>query len=95
LSIFLEQTFPQIAAYMHKCTVIYFGLIADAVGKSKELIDFPLGEDAIDLSAFFLEKYPVLKGLPWKIAVNQELVEGSCLLPTAAEIVLLPPFAGG
>lgn len=95
MSIFLEQTFPQIAACMHTCTVLYFGMIADALGKSREQLEFPDAPVMIDLLAFFAEKYPVLQGLAWKVALNQELVDGECVVPESAEIVLLPPFAGG
>jgi sulfur-carrier protein len=73
--------------------VKYFGMIAEAVGKGQEEIEMPTYE--ADLRAFFVDKYPKLVEMTWKIAVDQELVEGIVTLQDRAEVVLLPPFAGG
>ena len=80
---------------MLHCKVIYFGLIADALGKPTELLDIPQQETPLDLRAFLEEKYPALKNLSWKLAVDQEIVNGPCIVRASSEIVLLPPFAGG
>ena len=73
--------------------VKYFGMVADAVGKGSEEMDF--GTPAVDLRLHFEQLYPQLRHLPWKLAVDQELVEGAVVLRERAEVVLLPPFAGG
>lgn len=71
----------------------YFGLVAEALGKGHEEIEIPGAQ--MDLRLFFLGLYPQLGNLTWKIAVDQEFVEGMVVLQDRAEVVLLPPFAGG
>jgi sulfur-carrier protein len=77
-----------------KMKIKYFGLVAEAVGRGQEELEY-VGTDATDLRAFFIAHYPQLAGLSWKIAVDQEFVEGPIALHDHAEVVLLPPFAGG
>lgn len=73
--------------------VKYFGMIAEAVGKGSEEIE--LASATIDLRIHFQQLYPQLTGMTWKLAVDQEIVEGQIALRERAEVVLLPPFAGG
>ena len=73
--------------------VKYFGMIAEAVGKGSEEIE--LASPVMDLRIHFLQLYPQLSALTWKLAVDQEIVEGAVVLRERAEVVLLPPFAGG
>lgn len=77
-----------------KVNVRYYGMVAEALGKSQEAVEFPAG-GPVDLRAHFLARYPHLSALTWKVALGQELVEGPVLLVEGAEVVLLPPFAGG
>jgi sulfur-carrier protein len=79
--------------------VKYFGMVADLLKKSQEEIDVSV-DHPIDWRAFFIVRYPQLVTLTWKVAVNQEIVEGpwkpdSDRYRETSEIVLLPPFAGG
>ncbi len=60
-----------------------------------ETLQVPSSDGPIDLRGFLEEKYPALKTLTWKLAVDQEIVDGLCTLTESSEIVLLPPFAGG
>lgn len=76
-------------------TIQYFGMLAEHIGKSGETINFQTENDVIELNSFFESKYPVLKNLTYKIAVNQELTENTTLNEIPKEIALLPPFAGG
>lgn len=73
--------------------VLYFGQIAEALGKSEEHID----PGVLDRSVrhYFQAKYPVLLALPYRIAIDQELREEMLDQEQIQEIALLPPFAGG
>ncbi len=73
--------------------VKYFGMVAEAVGQGQEEIVLPSSE--LDLRQFFVARYPRLQAMTWKLAVDQELIEGIVVLQDHAEVVLLPPFAGG
>ena len=78
-----------------KTKVEYFGMIAESLGRPLEEIVFESKADPLDLHAFFESKYPALKNMNYKIAVNQEFkthLEPGCV---PNEIALLPPFAGG
>lgn len=71
----------------------YFGMIAEAVEKSDE--EFSLTKDITTLTAELELKYPKLKELNYKFAVNQSLIAENTPLNDNDEIALLPPFAGG
>jgi len=72
----------------------YFGMIAEAVGKSEE--EFSLtGNNINQLNVALTEKYSKLSGLNYKFAINQNMAEGKIILKENDEIALLPPFAGG
>jgi sulfur-carrier protein len=73
--------------------VKYFGMVAEAVGQGQEEIVLPSSE--LDLRQFFVARYPRLQAMTWKLAVDQELIEGIVVMQDHAEVVLLPPFAGG
>ena len=71
----------------------YFGMIAEAIDKTEE--EFNLIENTATLTAELELKYPKLKDLNYKFAVNQSLVSGNVELNANDEIALLSPFAGG
>ena len=73
----------------------YFGLIAEAVQKTTEVLVLPEACSVVDLQQQLLEVYPMLKGKEFKIAVNHQLESDATLLSESDEIALLPPFAGG
>ena len=77
-----------------KADVKYFGMIAELIDKSAELIEVEVSEKN-DLRSYFELKYPGLKEMNFKIAVNKELVNNVTELEEGSEIALLPPFAGG
>ena len=78
-----------------KIRLRYFGMIADRLGKNAEEAEWEGGESPVDLRPWLQTLHPELSEMSWKLAVDQELVEGPCLLHESSEIVLLPPFAGG
>lgn len=71
----------------------YFGMIAEATGKVEE--DFSCVKNLSDLTIKLELKYPKLKELNYKFAVNQSLVPNDIIIKDNDEIALLPPFAGG
>lgn len=73
----------------------YFGMIAEHIGKNSESIQFAHQEKSVNLRDYFEDKYPALKQLSYKIAVNQEFSDQLETGIIANEIALLPPFAGG
>ena len=73
----------------------YYGMISEKFGRTSEEIVFESSKLEINLSEYFENKYPVLKDMSYKIAVDQEFTN---ILPTDGnnhEIAILPPFAGG
>ena len=77
-----------------KVDVKYFGMIAETIGTSMENVELDVLND-FDLRLFFENKYPDIKKINFKIAVNQELTDSVINLRENSEIALLPPFAGG
>lgn len=73
----------------------YFGMISDKLKCSSEEHTFERSDQEINLRDYFESKYPLLKKLSYKIAVNQELTDVLSSEATINEIALLPPFAGG
>jgi molybdopterin converting factor subunit 1 len=72
----------------------YFGMIAEAVGKENEEIDF--AESTVEeLEKVLKNKYAKLASMNFKIAVNQSIVNADFKLNDNDEVALLPPFAGG
>ena len=72
----------------------YFGMIAEAVGKENEEIDF--AESTVEeLEKVLKNKYAKLASMNFKVAVNQSIVNADFKLNESDEVALLPPFAGG
>lgn len=78
-----------------KVEVLYFGLIEEALGVTKESIPITTKTGLIDFKQILLKKYPLLNELAFQIAVNKKLTSNNPILEEGAEIALLPPFAGG
>lgn len=71
----------------------YFGMIAEAIDKTEE--EFEVVENLDELSLKLVAKYPKIKDLNYKFAVNQTMAATNIQLKENDEIALLPPFAGG
>ncbi len=76
-------------------SVTYFGMIGEKLKRTSEIIqtDSDLSEPH-DLKKSFIDRYPELNAMTFKVAVNGVLTNElpSCDVTT---IALLPPFAGG
>ena len=72
----------------------YFGMIAEAIGKTEESIDFS-GKTVADLDMLLKENTTKLNAMNYKFAINQVMATQDEVLNDNDEIALLPPFAGG
>lgn len=72
---------------------IYFGMIAEMLGKTDEII--VVNEECKNLRTFILQHYPELNKMSFSLAINQEIRDEIKEGEKISEIALLPPFAGG
>ena len=72
----------------------YFGMIAEKINCSEEEFEMIFDQN-LDLKSYFENRYPILKTMDYKIAVNQEFSNNIENDRENVEIALLPPFAGG
>ena len=77
-----------------KVTVKYFGMIAEAAGRTEEVLDVVSGTSAIELKDQQVQKYQIQDPESVQLAVNQNL-DNKVELNEGDEVAFLPPFAGG
>tara|TARA_B100000809_G_C15090202_1_gene512909 strand:- start:783 stop:1019 length:237 start_codon:yes stop_codon:yes gene_type:complete len=77
-----------------RVNIKYFGMIAEKVGATSESIEMQLNKN-FNLRTFIESKYPCIKNMNYKIAVNQQISDFILEESNGYEIALLPPFAGG
>lgn len=74
----------------------YFGMLAEKTATQKETLRISNNSLSVEeLNHLLFNKYPSLKEMNFKVAVNQTIANPSLLLKENDEIALLPPFAGG
>lgn len=73
----------------------YFGMLAEATGQAEETWALDHAVTVGEFRRLITEKYPQMREKKFKIAVNQRIAEDYLPIEPAAEIALLPPFAGG
>lgn len=73
--------------------VIFFGVLTDVVGQSRLTIQDI--DNMSDLTSNLITDYPSLKDYTYRVAVNQQMVEGSQRLFDNDTVAIMPPFAGG
>jgi molybdopterin converting factor small subunit len=78
---------------MDKLKILVFGQLTDITGTSE--MEWDHCADTERLRVKLLETYPGLSSKTFRIAVDNQIVEGSLLLKPGAVIALLPPFSGG
>ncbi|MBL0019506.1 MAG: hypothetical protein IPP17_24505 [Bacteroidetes bacterium] len=61
-----------------KIRLRYFGMIAERLGKTAEEVEWEGSPNPIDPRAWLLQLHPVLAEMSWKVAVDQEIVDGLC-----------------
>lgn len=72
----------------------YFGMIQEVTQCKSEQLNL----DDITVSGLIdmlILKYPKLKDMTFKVAVNQEIKSEDYLITNNCEVAILPPFAGG
>jgi molybdopterin synthase catalytic subunit len=77
--------------------VLFFGMLRDIVGMSREEVEFPEGADLRSVFASYAARYPRLGELARSIVVarNQEFADPGVKLAEGDEVAFLPPVSGG
>ena len=78
-----------------KIKVLYFAQIAEKTGVASEEFEFETSLESDDLIKVIFGKYPVLRNMTFKIAVDHHIINAPTALNQNSEVALLPPFAGG
>ena len=68
-------------------------MIQEKIGLTKET--FIVEGELLNFKNWIEDKYPFLKNLPYKIAVNNEIVQNEVIINQDVNVALLPPYAGG
>ena len=77
--------------------VLFFGMLRDIVGMSREEVEFPEGADLRLVFASYAARFPPLGVLARSIVVarNQEFTDPAAKLAEGDEVAFLPPVSGG
>jgi molybdopterin converting factor subunit 1 len=77
--------------------VLYFAVFRERLGTDAETLELPTGARLADAIAALEAKHAAVRGLRgrYRIAVNQDMVDGDPALADGDELVLIPPVAGG
>ncbi len=75
--------------------VRFFSLLKYETGISHKEYEMVQGETAEDLLNRIFSEHPKIKGLPVRVAVNQQYVSDKIELKTGDEVALIPPVSGG
>ena len=73
-------------------TVLYFGDARDVTGIPSEML--PAGDTGA-LVSMIMEKYPDMRDIPFRLALNRTLIKEESPLRDNDIIAILPPFRGG
>ena len=77
--------------------VLFFGMLKDIVGMSREDAEFPEGADLRSVFAAYALRFPPFGNLSHSIVVarNQEFADPTTTLADGDEVAFLPPVSGG
>ena len=75
--------------------VALFAAARERAGKSVLEVELPDGATVDALLRAVTQQVPSLASLTMRVAVNQEFAERDDVIPTGAEVALIPPVAGG
>ena len=76
-----------------KISVLFFGSLKEATQKDNLQLDQVHSIQALEMA--LKKKYPSIVDHPYKVAVNETIVNKEHPLKDGDEVALLPPFAGG
>lgn len=75
-----------------KVKVLLFAHLRERMGFSEKEMEFV---DTNEVQTWLETTHPDLARLPYKVAVNQNLIGSNVSLNEGDEIAVMPPFAGG
>lgn len=77
--------------------VLYFAVFRERLGRDAEVLEVPAGARLADAIAALEALHDPVRGLRgrYRVALNQEMVDGDPELADGDELVLIPPVAGG
>src|SRR5260370_39985431 len=80
-----------------RARVLFFGMLKDIVGMSREEAEFPEGSDLRSVFAAYAARFPPLGNLARSIVVarNQEFADPTTRLADGDEVAILPPVSAG
>src|SRR5260370_22487717 len=80
-----------------RARVLFFGMLKEIVGMSREDAEFPEGSDLRSVFAAYAARFPPLGNLSRSIVVarNQEFADPTTRLADGDEVAFLPPARGG
>ncbi len=73
--------------------VLFFGQAKETAAAGETLLEGIRDTDA--LRAILYERFPGLKDMPFKLAVNKVIVHHNVVLHAGSEVAVLPPYSGG
>ena len=76
-------------------TIKYFGMLAEKIGKSTEVVDTPATTTVDALRRHLINRHPALDGITFQVAVNLSVAQAETQINPNDEVAILPPFAGG
>jgi len=73
-------------------TVLYFGAAEEVAGTTSETLS---ADDTATLCSQILEKYPSMRSISFRLALNSFMLTEETALNDNDIIAILPPFKGG
>lgn len=73
--------------------IISFGQITEFINHQKIEIDGIADTDT--LKQHLEDRFPALKGIKYKLALNKNIVQQNTEITNQATIAIMPPFSGG
>jgi molybdopterin synthase catalytic subunit len=82
---------------MARVTVLYFASVRERLGLSEERLELPDRTSDREVLARLAERHPPAAALfaSARLAVDQDIVRGDCVLRAGAELAVIPPVSGG
>lgn len=76
-----------------KINVLFFGILSEITGKKS--LSFDDISDTTQLNNKLTDKFPEIKSITYRLAVNQVIIDTNTKLKDSDEVAFMPPFAGG
>jgi molybdopterin synthase sulfur carrier subunit len=76
-----------------KVRILFFGILGEAAEKQEIILNDI--KDSETLQNQLKSLIPGLKDYTYRLAINQEFIDGNCTLKEGDVVAVMPPFAGG